>query len=70
MAPKRMRRPAARPDRRRVMARPASEGPLGDGWVAAGEVDLRTLQEMKAVHIQGRYWDNEADIVGEITKTL
>ena len=52
------------------MARPASEGPLGDGWVAAGEVDLRTLQEMKAVHIQGRYWDNEADIVGEITKTL
>ena len=52
------------------MARPAPEGPPGDGWVAAGEVDLRTLQEMKAVHIQGRYWDNEADIVGEITKTL
>ena len=52
------------------LARPAAEGPPGDGWVAASEVDLRTLQEMKAVHIQGRYWDNEAEIVGEITKTL
>ena len=30
------------------MARPASEGPPGDGWVAAHEIDLRTLQEMKA----------------------
>lgn len=70
MAPKRMRRLAGVVDRRRVRPRPAMADSVGDGWIQAHELELKEIRGMKAVHIQGKYWDNEAEVVGEFTSLL
>ena len=64
-----MRRPAAAPKRARVRARPAAVD-LDDGeWEKASEVNIRELNSWPAVYIQGLYWDNNAEVIGEV-KTL
>ena len=65
-----MRRPAAELGRRRVRARPAAEDPPGDGWIRAEDIELKTLRGLKVVHIQGQYWESEAEVVGEISGML
>lgn len=66
MAPKRaMRRPAAAPKRARVRARPAALD-ADDDWEKPSEVNVRELNSWPAIYIQGLYWDNNAEVIGEM----
>ena len=67
MAPKRaMRRPAGGPERPRVRRRPAAAGPPDGGWEKASEVNIWELNSWPAIYIQGQYWDNDAEVIGEM----
>ena len=35
-------------------------------WEKASEVNIRELNSWPAVYIQGLYWDNNAEVIGEV----
>ena len=61
-----MRRPAGGPERPRVRRRPAAAGPPDGGWEKASEVNIWELNSWPAIYIQGQYWDNDAEVIGEM----
>ena len=61
-----MRRPAAEPRRARVRPRPAMRDLDDVDWEKASEVNIRELNSWPAVYIQGLYWDNNAEVIGEV----
>ena len=61
------RRPAAAGERVGALRRPAAAGAReGDGWERAGEVSSDTLLGWQWVHLRGRYWDEEVEVIGKV----
>ncbi|CAK9058307.1 Uncharacterized protein SCF082_LOCUS31115, partial [Durusdinium trenchii] len=46
--------------------RPAAADPPDGGWEKASEVNIRELNSWPAIYIQGQYWDNDAEVIGEM----
>ena len=65
MPPK--RRPAAAVVRRGVLRRPAGAPVAAErGWQTAGEVDSDTLLAWPWIHMKGRFWDEDVELIGKI----
>ena len=54
------------PKRVRVSRRPAAVIPDEDDWEKASEVNVRELSSWPAIYVQGLYWDNHAEVIGEM----
>ena len=65
MPPK--RRPAAAEVRRGVLRRPAAAPVAVDrGWQNAGEIGSDTLLGWPWVHLKGRFWDEDVELIGKV----
>ncbi|CAK8987344.1 Uncharacterized protein SCF082_LOCUS930 [Durusdinium trenchii] len=63
---KNQRRPAAAVERRGILRRPAgAPAPGREEWIAAGEVSSDTLLGWNWMHIKGRYWEEEVELIGK-----